>query len=100
MAGVSALLPREREATAGAWDCGTSGGREAGAPGRLEHDTQPGRVPSRKQGNAHHLHDLRLPLVLQAAFQVLGSALLLLLDTQGKGIGSGSQPRRPWSPRQ
>lgn len=75
----------------GAWDCGTSGGREAGVPGCLEHDIQPGRVPSRKQGNAHHLDDLRLPLILQAAFQVLGAALLLLLDTQGKGIGSGSR---------
>lgn len=52
-----------------------------------EPNTQPPR-----QGNTHHLDNLCLAFVLQAAFQVLGSALLLLLECTGEGaVGLGAE---------
>lgn len=44
---------------------------------------------SPRQDDTHHLDDLRLPLVLQAASQVLGTAFLLLLDTKGMEVCMG-----------
>lgn len=45
-----------------------------------------------RQSNTHHLDNLRLAFVLQAAFQVLSSALLLLLECTGAGaVGLGAE---------
>lgn len=53
-----------------------------------------------RHGNTHHLDNLCLAFVFQAAFQVLGSALLLLLEYTGGGaVGLGGEPRQPWSLR-
>lgn len=46
----------------------------------------PTSSPSPRQGDTHHLDNFRLPLVLQAAPQVLRTAFLLLLDTKGKEV--------------
>lgn len=52
-----------------------------------ERNTQPPR-----HGNTHHLDNLCLAFVFQAAFQVLGSALLLLLERTGEGaVGLGAE---------
>lgn len=45
-----------------------------------------------RHGNTHHLDNLCLALVFQAAFQVLSSALLLLLEHTGEGaVGLGAE---------
>lgn len=56
----------------------------------------PTSSPSPRQGDTHHLDNFRLPLILQAASQVLRTAFLLLLDTKGKevcmGLGAEAAP--------
>lgn len=47
--------------------------------------------PAPRQANTYHLDDFCLAFILQTAFQVLGSALLLLLECTGEGL-------RVWEP--
>lgn len=51
------------------------------------------RFRSPERDNTHHLDNLCPPLILQAAFQVLGPALFLLLEHRGDGdlrLGAGA----------
>ena len=94
MAGLSTPFPEEREVTAGAWDEWGAVGEGRQGVWNLTSSLSP------RQGNTHHLDDLRLPLVLQAASQVLGTAFLLLLDTKGKEVCMGLGAEATWSQRQ